>query len=212
MKTIELFAGTKSFSSVAKSLRHATLTFELDPVFKPDVCGDIRDVKMLPGGTDMLWASPPCQGFSVAVIGRNWNYDNTPKTDSARLGMELAKKTLSLIQESRPKWWFIENPRGKLRKLPFMIKAIEKMGGVRHTISYCQYGDTRMKPTDIWTNAHWWKPLPICKNGDACHQAAPRGSKTGTQGIKGDRDRSRIPPALFKEIFAQLKAYDEARG
>jgi hypothetical protein len=195
MKTIELFAGTKSFSKVAASLGHKTCTFELEPSFEPDVCADIRDIASLPQA-DLLWASPPCQGFSVAVIGRNWNHDNTPKTDSARLGMELVKKTLALIEESEPTYWFIENPRGKLRKLPFMIEAIKKLGGVRHTISYCQYGDTRMKPTDVWTNALFWKPKPICKNGDSCHESAPRGSRTGTQGIQGDKDRSRIPPQL----------------
>lgn len=55
---------------------------------------------------------------------------------------------------------------------------------VRHTISYCQYGDNRMKPTDIWTNDLKWIPKPPCKNGDKCHISAPRGSITGTQGLK----------------------------
>lgn len=61
-----------------------------------------------------------------------------------------------------------------------------------------------MKPTDIWTNATWWTPRPVCKNGMPCHIAAPRGSKTGTQGVKGYKDRSRIPEALFEEIFSQM--------
>jgi len=60
-----------------------------------------------------------------------------------------------------------------------------------------------MKPTDIWTNADWWTPRPMCRNGAPCHIAAPRGSKTGTQGIKGYKDRSRIPSELFEEIFNQ---------
>ena len=74
----------------------------------------------------------------------------------------------------------------------------------RVTVTYCQYGDTRMKPTDIWTNMTSWKPKSMCKNGDKCHVSAPRGSRTGTQGIKGYKDRSRIPEDLFKEIFNQL--------
>ena len=48
----------------------------------------------------------------------------------------------------------------------------------RYTVTYCQYGDKRMKPTDIWTNypnPQFKKP---CKNGDKCHTPAPRGSKT----------------------------------
>jgi hypothetical protein len=40
---------------------------------------------------DVLWASRRCQGISVAAIGRNWDYDNTPKTDSARLGIPLRR-------------------------------------------------------------------------------------------------------------------------
>jgi hypothetical protein len=121
-----------------------------------------------------------------------------PKSEGARLSIALVEKTLDIIKHSGPTWWFIENPRGLLRKMPFMD------GLTRHTVSYCQYGDTRMKPTDIWTNADWWTPRPMCSNGSPCHDAAPRGAKTGTQGIKGAKDRGRIPPTLFEEIFAQM--------
>ncbi len=82
------------------------------------------------------------------------------------------------------------------------MPMMEKMRRV--TVSYCQYGDDRMKPTDIWTNADWWTPRPICKNGDKCHEAAPRGSRTGTQGLKGHMARGVIPPALFEEILQQM--------
>ena len=54
----------------------------------------------------------------------------------------------------------------------------------RYTVTYCQYGDNRMKPTDIWTNHPCPKFKPPCKNGDPCHVSAPRGSQTGTQGLK----------------------------
>lgn len=128
MKTTELFAGTKSFSKVAQSLGFATETYDNDPALDPDHCGDIRQVSEI-AHADVLWASPPCQGFSVAVIGRNWNFDKTPKTDSARLAMELAKKAIALIEQSDPKWWFIENPRGMLRKMPFMEELLKARGG-----------------------------------------------------------------------------------
>lgn len=204
MKTAELFSGTKSFSKVMASKGHSTFTVDNDASLDPDLVIDMRMVEeSYYQDLDMLWASPPCQGFSVAVIGRNWNRDYTPKTDSARLAMELAQKTISIIEKGKPKWWFIENPRGMLRKMPFMDELLKKQGGVRHTISYCQYGDTRQKPTDIWTNALWWKPRPMCNRGAPCHEAAPRGSRTGTQGVKGAKDRGRIPPALFEEILEQ---------
>ena len=70
----------------------------------------------------------------------------------------------------------------------------------RYTVTYCQYGDTRMKPTDIWTNHPNTNFKPMCKNGDDCHEKAPRGSKTGTQGLKGSIERSRIPKELCEYI------------
>lgn len=57
-----------------------------------------------------------------------------------------------------------------------------------------------MKPTDIWTNHPDPQFKPPCHYGDKCHEPAPRGSKTGTQGIKGKTDRSRIPDALADHI------------
>jgi hypothetical protein len=199
MDTIELFSGTKSFSTVAKRQGCRTYTVDNNWTLSPDRGADIRELSLkdFPYKPYMLWASPPCQGFSVAVIGRNWNHDNTPKTASAELSVDLVKHTLRLIDELEPVWFFIENPRGKLRKLPYLQHL------TRHTVSYCQYGDSRMKPTDIWTNAWWWTPKPTCKRGSSCHEAAPRGSKTGTQGIKGAKDRGRIPDELFDEIFYQ---------
>lgn len=206
LNTIEAFAGTKSFSKVMEAHGHETLTIELDPALEADVTKDIRDVHLdeFRNLVDLFWASPPCQGFSVAVIGRNWNHDATPKTDSARLAMELVKHTMRVIDECEPRYWFIENPRGMLRKMPWLDAWVKSKGGVRHTVAYCQYGDTRQKPTDIWTNALWWNPKSVCKPGALCHEAAPRGSRTGTQGIKGAKDRGRIPSALFEEILAAM--------
>ena len=73
----------------------------------------------------------------------------------------------------------------------------------RHTVTYCRYGDKRMKPTDIWTNAPW-TPRLMCKNGMPCHEAAPRGSSTGTQGLESAYERSKIPYELCKEILESI--------
>jgi hypothetical protein len=201
MKTAELFCGTKSFSKVMEKHGHSTWTVDSESVFDADWIGDIREINKFPHKIDILCASPPFTAFSVARIGTHWGGGKNgyiPKTDAARLGMELVQHTLKLIESQQPTWWFIENPRGVLRKMPFMD------GMFRHTISYCQYGDKRMKPTDIWTNAWWWHPRRICRNGDSCHEAAPRGAKTGTQGLEGAKDRGRIPPALFEEILKNV--------
>lgn len=173
MMTIELFCGTKSFSKVMEAHGHHTLTIDNDSQFYPDIECSVIELHLSELGfqPDIIWASPPCEGFSVAAIGKNWKggyRGYVPKSESARRSIELAKRTLYLIEQAKPKYWFIENPRGLLRKMGFMDDFLAKHGAKRVTVSYCQYGDTRMKPTDIWTNALWWEPKPICKNGMPC--------------------------------------------
>jgi len=202
MNTLELFAGSRSFSKVAEQLGHRVYTSDNQDFEKIDQVCDIFDfdVSKLPYAPDVVWTSPPCTSFSVASIGHHWNKDHTPKTEKAELGVAIVKKTIEIIEQLRPKYWFIENPRGKLRKLDFMQDFLRK------TVTYCSYGDMRMKPTDIWTN-YDFTTRPMCFNGnkDCHHEPAPRGSKTGTQGLKGDYLRSQIPPALFEDIFKEIE-------
>tara|TARA_R100001198_G_C5152217_1_gene161144 strand:+ start:33 stop:665 length:633 start_codon:yes stop_codon:yes gene_type:complete len=202
MKTLELFAGSRSFSKVAEQLGHEVYTSDNQDFEKIDQVCDIFDfdIDKLPYAPDMIWTSPPCTSFSVASIGHHWNKDNTPKTEKAELGVAIVKKTIDIIEQLQPKYWFIENPRGKLRKLDFMQDFPRK------TVTYCSYGDMRMKPTDIWTN-YDFTTRPMCFNGnkDCHHERAPRGSKTGTQGLKNDYLRSQIPPALFEDIFKEIE-------
>ena len=120
-----------------------------------------------------------------------------PKTQEAINGIKIIEKTVELInyiKKLNPDVkYIIENPRGMLRKLDLIPFE-------RYTVTYCQYGDKRMKPTDIWTNIRW-KPKPMCKNGQPCHEAAPRGSRTGTQDIKNDYERSKVPYELCNHLL-----------
>lgn len=203
-KLLELFAGSKSVGNVASYKGYEVFSSDIEQFGGIDYVIDILefDYKKVPFIPDVIWASPPCTGFSVASLGHHWGggyrvYE--PKTETARLGILLVKKTLEIIEHYKKLnpdlIWYMENPRGVLRKLD-IVKDLYK-----NTITYCQYGDNRMKPTDIWTNNTDWKPKPMCKNGDTCHVAAPRGSKTGTQGLKGAYERSKIPRSLIEEII-----------
>jgi len=200
LKTLELFAGSRSVGKVAKNLSFEVFSSDIEQFGGIDYVVDILDfdITKIPFKPDIIWASCPCTAFSVAAIGKNWTKvgdDYIPKNPRAEFGLKLVQKTLEIIQHFNPTYFFIENPRGMLRKMPIMADF------PRHSVTYCQYGDTRMKPTDIWTNSTKWIPRPMCKNGDPCHVSAPRGSKTGTQGLKGSYERSKIPEDLCYEIL-----------
>jgi hypothetical protein len=200
MKVLELFAGSRSIGKVADRLAFDVYSSDIEQFGGIDYVVDILefDVTKIPFKPDIIWASCPCTAFSVAAIGKNWTKvgdDYIPKNPRADFGLKLVQKTLEIIQHFNPTYFFIENPRGMLRKMPIMAD-LPRLG-----VTYCQYGDTRMKPTDIWTNSTNWIPRQMCKNGDPCHVAAPRGSKTGTQGLKGSYERSKIPEDLCYEIL-----------
>ena len=203
MLVFDFFAGTGSSTRAFADAGDTVITFELDPQFEATETVNIMDLSASwliekYGWPDFVWASPPCTAFSVASIGHHWGGGRgayVPKTEAAVYNQGLVRKTLELIEVFRPKrGWLIENPRGVLRKLP----VVE--GLTRRTITYCQYGDDRMKPTDLWGEVPGWEPRPMCKNGDDCHVAAPRGSRTGTQGRAGAKHRSMIPYELGAEI------------
>jgi hypothetical protein len=200
MKVLELFAGSRSIGKVADRLAFDVYSSDIEQFGGIDYVTDIMnfDPTKIPFKPDIIWASCPCTAFSVAAIGKNWTKvgdDYIPKNPRAEFGLKLVQKTLEIIEHFNPTYFFIENPRGMLRKMPIMADF------PRQGVTYCQYGDTRMKPTDIWTNSTKWIPRPMCKNGDPCHVAAPRGSKTGTQGLKGAYERSKIPEDLCFEIL-----------
>ena len=204
MRVLELFCGTKSISKEFKKAGHETYTVDWNVEFNPTLQADISTLtkeqvlELCEGYPDVIWISPDCTSYSVAAIYRhrkkeaNGNLKAT--SEYAKFCDMTNAHVLDLVKELNPKYYFIENPRGALRKMNFMQEL------PRYTLTYCQYGDTRQKPTDIWTNHPNPRFKPMCKPGAPCHVAAPRGSRTGTQGIKGARDRAIIPEALCKHI------------
>lgn len=205
MIVLELFAGTRSIGKAFEKKGHKVFSVEWDKNFENiDLYADIgtltaKQVLKLCGRVpDVIWASPDCTTYSIAAISHHRKQEDdgnlTPVSEYAKFCDNVNKHLLDLIAELKPRLYFIENPRGGLRKMDFM------RGIYRYTVTYCKYGDNRMKPTDIFTNHPDPKFLPPCKNGDKCHVSAPRGAKTGTQGIVGKVDRSRIPQKLCDHI------------
>lgn len=207
MKVLELFAGSRSIGTAAESLGHTVFSSDINSFDGIDYPVDILDfdVTKVPFVPDMIWASPPCTTYSIAAISHHRD-GQKPRTKFAKKSDEMIAKVHEIIkyfQDKNPNLvYYIENPRGMLRKMNFM-----SVHPIRHTVTYCQYGDSRMKPTDIWTNNEVWSPRPMCKNGSPCHTPAPRGSRTGTQGLKGNYERSKIPTELCLEVIADAENY-----
>jgi hypothetical protein len=207
MNILDLFAGQggEERRKVIEGLGHKYTTLDIDPKFHCDITADIFDVvsgDIEIGVYDFIWASPPCETWSVSSIGHHWNKDNTPKTPEAENGIDIVMATIELVNGHSKIGWVIENPRGKLRKMPFMQDIRRK------TVTYCQYGENRMKPTDLWICGFDWEPRPMCKNGDPCHVSAPRGSRTGTQGFGTYAEKSVVPLPLWLEILEAVSNTD----
>ena len=213
MKILELFAGTRSIGKAFEARGHEVYSVEWDKDFENiDLYTDIgqltaEEVLRNFGRPDVIWASPDCTTFSVMAISTHRRKNPQTKsldpiTDYAKFCDAVDQHVLALIQELKPAFWFIENPRGGMRKMEWM------QGLPRYTVTYCKYGETRMKPTDIWTNHPDPQFIPPCKNGDPCHESAPRGSKSGTQKIKGSKNRSVIPVQLCEHIVDICEEYE----
>lgn len=208
LKVLELFAGQRCIGKAFEEKGHEVFSVEWDKRHENiDWYEDIgkisaQDIVEKFGVPDVCWASPDCTSYSIAAISHHRTKEPdgnlAPKSDYAKFCDAVNQNVLKMVddlKEINPNLiYFIENPRGGLRKMRFMKKL------PRYTVTYCQYGDERMKPTDIWTNHPNPKFKPMCKNGDPCHTPAPRGSKTGTQGRKGSVERSLIPVGLCRHI------------
>lgn len=207
MKVLELFAGSRSIGNQAELMGHKVFSVDWQKFDKIDLAIDIEEMKIqdIPFVPDMIWASPDCTTYTISAISHHRN-GIEPKSDYAKKCDSVNKHFISLINswlKINPSMiFFIENPRGMMRKMPFVKDFI------RHTVWYCTYGDDRAKPTDIWTNSKTWAPNKVCHNGNKnCHhQPAPRGSSTGTQGKKGSYNRSKIPEKLCEQVITSVIA------
>lgn len=206
MRIIDLFSGEggKIRRSDIESMGHEYITVDINKRFNPDITADILtlDYKSL-GPADLIWASPPCNAYSVASFRYHWKIENNtriPISELTVISEKLVLHTLEIINLINPKGWLMENPRGMLRKMPYM------RGIHRTTVTYCQYGEKYRKPTDLWGFIPGWYPPAMCHNGDKCHESSPRGNKMGgLQGINNRGLRAVVPLELWIEIINAME-------
>lgn len=214
MNVLDLFAGKGGWSQAFRDRGHDVTRVELEPRYQPDICADILTLtaesfqRFEP--FDLILASPPCEKFSIAGHGAPWQPLETgfiPRTTEAIDALRLAMHAQYLIHALAPKAAIMENPSGLMKKiLPMKPQVL---------VWYCQYGDTRAKPTDLWlfgaAQGFFFKPPCRNKRGDdrdfCHHEAAPRGAKTGTQGAGSYHDRSLVPYGLSQAVCEQMEQH-----
>lgn len=213
MTVLELFSGTECISDGFRDKGFDCFTIDWDEQFPSSMHCDIGQLKIedLPEEfrhPDVVFMAPDCRTYSLAAVSkhRKKNHDTgnlDPISENAKMCDEVNQHTLELLRELNPKVWWIENPRACLQNMTWMRPYNE----YKHTITYCQYmtdvpvDQRRMKPTNLWTNIPNPGLLSPCKNGDPCHPYSPRGTLTsGTQAIKGARDRAKYPHQLVEAI------------
>lgn len=215
MRVLDLFSGLGGWSNVWRENGHEVLTVDLDPQFEADLVMDVMQLRKrdLPWSTvDVVLASPPCEAFSVASIGTHWGGGRrgyVPKTRWATMSMRLVMRTFTIAERLSASHVVVENPRGVLRKLELVPE------GYNHTTQwYCHWGEQRAKPTDLW-----YRLPPVVRWRAACHNqqphhpelcccrdhnAAVRGSRTGTQGFGSAAKKSLIPPELANAVYRAI--------
>ena len=181
---LDLFSGLGGFSAAfADADGWNVTTVEINGEFDPDVQADIFDLRPSDFDTDfdVILASPPCEEFSPA---NNLNGELDPDADA----VALVYHALGIIRGLDPAYWFVENPRGRLRSY---------IGRPTTTVTYCQYGEPRMKPTDLW-GEH--PPAFIgrrCDYGDDCHTS----NREGTNNYPDDPNEKAVVPYPLSEAI-----------
>jgi hypothetical protein len=199
MHVVDLFSGLGGWSQ-AFVKDHEVTTIDWDPFFNADIIKDVRKLRgpEVQSPVDLVLASPPCNGFSVQRVNRNW-FGPEPRSVAARDGVAYVRKTLELIDYWEPKYFIIENPVGMLRKLGLLDHLEWRV------TTQCRYGKGSMKPTDLWGRFPPRLTLRTpCANGDWCHPRAPRGSQLGTTGLPRD-ERAKIPELLSRAVLRSLE-------
>ncbi len=184
------------------------MTVDIDPEYDPDICSDVLDLEPedLPNDVNVALASPPCTCFSLAANRIYWDSDGLPKDPRVSEAVRLVYHTLYLIKTLDPDYWFLENPRGKLRA----IMPIPPAG----TVTYCRYGYTWQKPTDLWGDHPGSMEYCSCPPGGDCHQSSGRGFDSGPERshIRDPAQRAKVPYGLSRAILDAVENPEGPKG
>jgi len=210
---VDLFSGLGSFSQAFLSEDWEVCRYDIEPYFViKEIADDSRTTIIdimelepddLPFRPDVMLISPPCTPFSVGAVSTHWTKsddgNHTPKSKACKVAIELVRRILWLKDQIEPKFWVLENPRAMMRRV---MKDILGRGDFTIETFWAAWGERHYKPTYLWgrlPEMEWPKPVTWEK--------APRGSKTGTQGIKREKE-CMMPRELTTPMLRSLIPYE----
>jgi site-specific DNA-cytosine methylase len=106
---LDLFSGLGGASQAMTDRRWQVVRVDLDPGFCPDVVADIRDFRWGGAQPDLIWASPPCTEFAREFMP----WSRTGRDPD----LSLVEATIRIVEETKPRFWILENVRGAVRWL-----------------------------------------------------------------------------------------------
>ena len=197
VKVLELFSGFECISNAFRKKGHECFTIDWDERFPSTMHCDISKLQLedLPEEwrhPDVVFLGFDCTTMSVAAISKHRRKNPItgnlePISDKAKFADAMAAHCKELLKQLNPQIEIWENPCGGMRKMWYVQDLI------RNETTYCSWGFTYRKATDFFSNINLHLHPP-CKNGDPCHEKAPRGARTGLQAIKDPALKAVYPP------------------
>ena len=139
MRILELFSGTGSVGKVAREMGHEVVSLDISDKYNPDFVANILDFDFSlwhRGYFDLLWASPPCDSYSIAP---SHMFDKEERDERATSANAVTRRTLEVIQYLQPKFYVVENPA---TSLIWKQGIFDELPGVMFKkVSYCMYSD-----------------------------------------------------------------------
>jgi hypothetical protein len=143
-----------------------------------------------------ILAAPPCTEF--AVSGARWWKNKKPEILENALNVFDA--CIKIINYCKPKFWALENPVGRLKKLRY-----ETLGEPKLIFNPCDYGDAYTKKTLLWGNfniptKNYIKPTQADYN-QIHYPKNENGKPVAWNSDKCKEIRSITPPGFAKAFY-----------